>query len=194
MKRTTYGLRRASSASAGHLLLGEAPDRDAVDLDRAQLRVALGLLEPGEHASSASRRVISAKRTCESESSETFRRRQPGLDERPGQAVEQDAVRRQREVVDAGDRGEHPDEDGQVAADERLAAGQPHLVDAHRGEHADEPLDLLEAQHLVAAAATRAPRPACSSVQRKLHLSVTETRTLLISRPQESRAAPRRGA
>src|SRR5205814_8417335 len=32
-----------------HLLLREAADRDAVDLDRPQLRVALGLLEPGEH-------------------------------------------------------------------------------------------------------------------------------------------------
>src|SRR6266540_3417005 len=30
-------------------LLGEAADSDAVDLDRAQLGVALGLLEPGQH-------------------------------------------------------------------------------------------------------------------------------------------------
>ena len=33
-----------------HLGLGEALDRDAVDLDRAQLRIALRLLEAGEHA------------------------------------------------------------------------------------------------------------------------------------------------
>ena len=33
----------------GHLLLGEALDRDAVDLDRAQLGVALGRLEPAQH-------------------------------------------------------------------------------------------------------------------------------------------------
>src|ERR671937_1269829 len=32
-----------------HLLLGEALERDAVDLDRPELGVALGLLEPAQH-------------------------------------------------------------------------------------------------------------------------------------------------
>ena len=70
------------------------------------------------------------------------------LDERRREPVEQDAVRRQREVVDAGDRRQHADELRQVAPDERLAAREPHLVDAHLREHAHEPRDLLEAEQL----------------------------------------------
>jgi hypothetical protein len=76
--------------------------------------------------------------------------RQPRLHEQAGEAVEQDAVRRQREVADAVRACEQLDEDGQVAPDERLAARQPDLVHAHRGEHADGALDLLEAEDLLA--------------------------------------------
>ena len=36
----------------------------------------------------------------------------------------------------------------EIAPDERLAAGQPHITDAHRGEEPDQPRDLLEAQDL----------------------------------------------
>src|SRR5436189_221261 len=48
------------------------------------------------------------------------------------------------------DRREHPDQHGQVAANERLAAGEPDLLDAEPGEDRDEPRDLLEGQDLVA--------------------------------------------
>ena len=40
------------------------------------------------------------------------------------------------------------DQLGQVAAHQRLAAGQPDLVDAQRRRDPDEPLDLLEGQQL----------------------------------------------
>jgi hypothetical protein len=75
---------------------------------------------------------------------------QPGLDERLGQTVEQDAVRRQREVRHPGRVAQHPHQHRQVAAHERLATGQPHLLDAHRGEHTHDPRGFLEAEHLVA--------------------------------------------
>jgi hypothetical protein len=72
------------------------------------------------------------------------------LDERPGEPVEEYAVRGQREVVDAGDLGEHPHQSRQLAPNERLAAGKPHLFHAHRREDTHEPRDLLEAQQLLA--------------------------------------------
>jgi hypothetical protein len=75
---------------------------------------------------------------------------QPRLDQGAGEAVEQDAVRRQREVAHARRPREHRDEHGDVAPHERLPARQSHLVDAHGGEHRDDALELLEAEHLVA--------------------------------------------
>jgi hypothetical protein len=74
----------------------------------------------------------------------------PGEHELLGVALQQIAVRRDREVGDAGDRGEHPGEIREVAAHERLAAGQAHVVDAHLGEQSDEADDLLEGQDVVA--------------------------------------------
>ena len=73
---------------------------------------------------------------------------QTGLDERPGEPVEQDAVGRQREILDPGRHRQLAHELRQVTADQRLAAGQPRLAHAHRGEDAHEPRDLLEREHL----------------------------------------------
>ena len=47
-----------------------------------------------------------------------------------------------------GDRGEHRDQLVQIAAQERLAAGQTDLVDAERGCGPRDARDLLEAQEL----------------------------------------------
>src|SRR5215218_2546688 len=54
----------------------------------------------------------------------------------------------QRPVVDPLDRGEHGDQALEVAAQQRLAAGEPHLGDPDRGGGADDPFDLLERQDL----------------------------------------------
>ena len=70
--------------------------------------------------------------------------------ERLGVAFEQIAIRRQRKLVEARDRREHLDQPWEVAAHERLAAGQPDGAHAELHEHADEPRDLLEAQQLLA--------------------------------------------
>jgi hypothetical protein len=72
----------------------------------------------------------------------------PGAHERPGVALKQVAVGGQRQVVEPLDRGEHPDQLGQLAAHEWLAAGQPHVADPEGREEPHEPLDLLEAQQL----------------------------------------------
>ena len=76
---------------------------------------------------------------------------QAGVGEPRGHARQQRAVRRQRDVVDAGQRGEARDQLVDAAAHERLAAGDAQLLDAHAGERARQALDLLERQQLLAA-------------------------------------------
>ena len=63
-------------------------------------------------------------------------------------------------------RREHRDEPLEVAAEQRLAAGEPHLLDAERDERARDALDLLEREQLVAPeeldSRGRRPPSACS--------------------------------
>ena len=66
-------------------------------------------------------------------------------------------VRSSGAAVGPAERREHRDEDRQVAPDERLAAGDPELLDAEPDEGPRDPLDLLEGQHLGARAGTRSP-------------------------------------
>ena len=73
-----------------------------------------------------------------------------GIDQRPRVPLEQVAVGGDRDLVHIPEGGQHLHQPGEVAADERLAAGQPHVVDPHRGQHADETANLLEAQDLLA--------------------------------------------
>ena len=74
---------------------------------------------------------------------------QAGGDERLGLLRQQRTVRRQRQV-EAAERGQALDQQLEVAAEEWLAAGDPDLLDAVRDERAREPLDLLEAEELLA--------------------------------------------
>src|SRR5512132_168838 len=134
----------------GDLLFGEAPDRHAVDLDRAQLRVPLCLLEPGQDAieriPAGDLRETDVRQRVEGD----VQPPEPGVDERPRVTIEEDTVRRQREVGDARQRGQHRHERRQVAPHQRLAAGKADLLDAHLREHADNARELFEAQDLVA--------------------------------------------
>jgi hypothetical protein len=133
-----------------HLRLRESLHRNAVDLDRPQLWEALGLREPAQHrvervAPGDLREAHVVERV-----ERDVQALQPGLDERACEPVEQHAVRRQRQVAHVRDAGEHLDEDGQVAAHERLPAGQAYLLDPEPREHVHEPRDLLERQDLLA--------------------------------------------
>ena len=74
---------------------------------------------------------------------------QAGRGEVGRHALEQVAVGGQREVVEALDRGQQPDQGREIPAHERLAAGQAHIGDSERDEQPDEALDLLEAQDLL---------------------------------------------
>ena len=74
---------------------------------------------------------------------------QPGLSQPCRLLREQHAVTRHREIAQRRLRGEQPDQARQIAAQQRLAARQPDLVDAESDEDVDEALDLLEVQDLV---------------------------------------------
>ena len=50
----------------------------------------------------------------------------------------------------AGRAGKARDERRKIAAEQRLAAGEPDLVDAEPDEHVDQPLDFLELQDVLA--------------------------------------------
>ena len=69
-----------------------------------------------------------------------------------GEARQQDAVRRQGDVVDAGRRRELRDEPGAALAHEWLAAGHAHFADAGLHRHAGKGDDLLVAQDLTVCA------------------------------------------
>src|SRR5439155_5618734 len=128
----------------------ETLDRDAVDLDRPELGIALGLREAGDdlvervaprdlreaHVVERIEGDVDAAKSC--------------LHERSGQPVEQDSVRRQREVVDARDRSEHANELRQVTANKWLPSRQPDVADSHGSEDRDEARDLLKRENLVA--------------------------------------------
>ena len=97
---------------------------------------------------------IAPNTASSSESRLTVTRCSPAVGQRAGQRPQRGAVGRQGQVelaaVGSPERRQHRDQVGQVAADERLAAGDPQLLDAERDERPGRPLDLLEAQDLVA--------------------------------------------
>ena len=110
--------------------------RDRVDLDRVRLAgTAASASRPRSTRGSASRRVISKKRSRCSESIETLKRATPASTSACGVALEQEAVRRDREVVDAAARAS-PARRGKS----RRTSGSPPVSrtarDAHRGRTA----------------------------------------------------------
>jgi len=69
---------------------------------------------------------------------------QAGIAKGPGLVGQEDAVRREREVVDSRQRRQLRDEHRQIPAEQRLAARDPDPVGTDRHERAGERGDLLE--------------------------------------------------
>ena len=127
------------------LRLREAPHRDAVDLDRAQLGVPLGLGESHEDAVER----VAARDLGETDVRQRVERdvdlgggRRRRAAPRAGRAGRRSSS---GEVADAVEPRELVHQHGQLAANERLTAREAHLAHAHRGEQPDQPFDLLEA-------------------------------------------------
>src|SRR5688572_13532673 len=75
---------------------------------------------------------------------------QPGIAQRGGLLGEQHAIGRQREIRDAGQPGQLGNEDRQIAAQQRLAAGHPDAVHPDRHERGRKGRNLLEREQRVA--------------------------------------------
>jgi hypothetical protein len=87
---------------------------------------------------------------------------QAGAYKRPASARQQHAVGGERQIADARNGRQTPDQHRQIAPHQRLAAGDAEL-DAQPHGDAREALDLLEAQDL--ARARRTPRPLRHAVE-----------------------------
>ena len=136
MKRTSNGFSRAKRAKRSTSSSVNPRSATALTLIGRSSGWAWAASSPASTRSSESRRVSWKKRSAASESSETLTRRRPARDEVGDLRLEQVAVRGQREVLDAGDRADRPDQPPQLLAHERLAAGQAHVVHAHLGQDA----------------------------------------------------------
>ncbi len=73
---------------------------------------------------------------------------QAGIPQRLGLIGQQDAVRRQPDVFDAGNGSNLGDQLVEIAADERLATGEADFVDSQADDDPNEPFDLLEGEQL----------------------------------------------
>ena len=168
------------------LVLGEAAHRHRVDLDRADLGKAAIASSPRSTWARESRRVIWKKRSrCE----RVDRDVDPvdaGLDQRGGVALEQVAVGGQGEVADALDPGQHRDQPGELAAHQRLAAGQAHVLDARAGRGAATRRSISSKLRISSRSSQGRPSAGMQYWQRKLQRSVTETRRSEIRRPWPS--------
>jgi hypothetical protein len=165
-----------------HLLLGEVPDRDGIDLDRVRLGERGQALETAHHPGQR----VAARELEEAVLLEGVDRDveavDPGRHQRLGVALEQEPVGRDREVVDVLERREHRRELRESLADERLAAGQPYVADPHRREQGDDPL-ISSKVRISSRSSHGRPSAGMQYWQRKLQRSVTDMRTSPIKRP-----------
>jgi hypothetical protein len=84
------------------------------------------------------------------ESRLTVTRRSPAAASASALPASSAPVGGQRDVLDAADPGQHRHEFVQVAAQQRLAAGQPQLAHTQAGEDAGQPGQFLEGEQLLA--------------------------------------------
>ena len=146
MKRRTCPRAAEVARKVEHAVVVEAALDHGVDLDGQPRRGCR--LDPLEHALDREVHVVHRPEDvvverveADGDSTET------GVAQRLRLLRQQRRVRRQRQVEPA-DPGEHRDELLEVAAEQRLAAGQPDLLDAVTHERTRGPLDLLEREQL----------------------------------------------
>jgi hypothetical protein len=140
--------RSGQLTEAQHLALGEVAHRDRIHLDGPHLRERGDRLQPTHHLGQG----VPAGDPEERVSGQRVHRHvepiHPRLHQRAGIALEQVAVRGDRDLAEALGAAQHRDQLGELPADQWLAPGQPQIADAHRREQPNQPLDLLEGQDL----------------------------------------------
>ena len=196
MNRSWYPWSRQNRSSVAGLVVVDAAHQHGVDLDRAQPGRGRGG-QAGQHVGAAgpagrARWKVSGR----SVSSETLIRSRPAARSGPASRaspmpfVVSEISGRGRSAAVRATMPARP------AAQQRLAAGEPDLADAEP-LHADpdQPDDLVVGEQLGLGQPVQPFGAACSSVQRRLHRSVSDTRRSVATRPNESAstaASPRR--
>ena len=161
MNRTSAPIAFPYSIRSHDLIVVDTADDDRVDLERAAehaLRRGHSFMHAGELVESRERLEPVGTQGVQADGDAA----QAGGRERVGVLGEQDAVGRQREVVEAALAGQHLHEFGEVAPEQRLAARQPQAIDAFGKEDVDERRDLLEVQDVLARQPVRTRPRACS--------------------------------
>ncbi len=116
--------------------------------DSAKRRRAASM--PSRTAARPSNRVSCRNRSARSVSMLTVRRFNPASFSASTWLGQQNAVRGEREILQPLLRGEESNERGEIAPEQRFAAGQPNLVDAERNEHVDQRADFFEVEDVLA--------------------------------------------
>src|SRR3954471_21261858 len=185
MKRITYGLRRASSASAGTSCSVKPLIATQLTLIGRSSGYRSASSRPASTLSSASRRVSSAKRVWLSESSETLMRLRPASTSGP-------ASRSRRTPFVVSERSSTPG----ITASIRTRSGRSRRIRGSPPVSRTSETPIAASRRTSRAVSSNvstssrgshcSPSAGMQYVQRKLHLSVTEMRTLSICRPQLS--------
>ena len=151
-----YSMKRSSAPSVSgvvqqrdHLIVVHAADDDGVHLEPGEAWPRRPRGRPGRRSSS-SNRASCLKRSRSSVSRLTVTPMQAGALEIRRGALQEHAVGRHRQIADAIAPASRATRSVDVAAEQRLAARQPHLVHAEIEEQVDQLLDLLEMEDVLA--------------------------------------------
>ena len=163
MNRSSSPCSSAQASSVGRVGEGLAHEH-GVDLDRTEAGGGTRAVDARRaRAGSRSRRVRRAKCSRSIVSSETLMRPGPPRRRRVGALVEPDAVRRHRQRDAGGGLGDRRDDVDEVAARERLAAGEAHLAHAEVAARRSRPAARSRPAVSRSSRGMRAdPLPACS--------------------------------
>ena len=138
---------QAVAQQAGRLVVVEVAHQHRVDLDGREPGGRSGR-EPGQHVGEP----VAAGQFAEDLGSQRVERDVDPVEARVpqggGAPVKADPVGGHRDLGARGERGCRGDDRDEVAAEQRLAAGEAHLADAKRFDaDSDEPDDLIARQH-----------------------------------------------
>ena len=148
MKRISRAARLRELEQRNDLVVVDAANDHRVDLE-ARERID-GRVDAGEHA----RQLVETRQLHEAIALQRVEADRQAMQAGALEIVhgrrEQHRVGRHREIANPVLARQPLDQRRQVAAEQRFAAGQPHLVDAETQELIDEPIDLLELQDVLA--------------------------------------------
>jgi hypothetical protein len=130
------------------LVVVGAADHHAVDLDRGEAG-RLGRFHPREDLLQGVAPGHLGEAVSQARVAGDGRAIDPRRGQRSRQPVEEHPVRRERDVEVRTDLAEHPDQHGEIRANERLAARDLQAADTQSDEDSEHPGELFEREDLV---------------------------------------------